>query len=103
MVIKPVTKVSTVKRAKKPLKVRFSKLVKRFEGKKLTKTERAALQEQQKRVILGIGLLLVVVSITFSTFVTLTFVDDKAIYLALAPQVAFALVSLFKAFSKIYK
>lgn len=104
----PVTyQKSTRKLIKRPnLKSRFDAFIKKLEGKKakkLTKAERILLIEQRKRAILGIGLLLVVVSITFSTYVTITFVDSSAVFAALAPQVAFALVSLFKAFSKIYK
>lgn len=72
-------------------------------AKKLTKVEREALIQQRKNGILGIGLLLVIVSIAYSTYIVRTFVNTDLSLLALAPQVLFALYILLKAFSKLYK
>lgn len=72
-------------------------------AKKVTKAQKQEIQEQRKRGILGIGLLLVIVSIIYSTTVVREFVDSAASLVALAPQVIFAGVILVKAFSKLYK
>lgn len=64
--------------------------------------EDVPVENQRKRVIMGIGLLLAIVSIAFSTYVTTTFVDGSAVYIALAPQVAYALYTLLKVL-KLYK
>lgn len=72
-------------------------------AKKMTKAQKKALQEQRKRGILGIWLLLVVVSIIYSTVIVREFVDSSESLIALAPQVIFAGATLLKAFSKIYK
>lgn len=53
--------------------------------------------------ILGIGMLFVVVSIAYSTYITIVFVDGNVSLVALTPQVIFALFTSLKAFSKIYK
>lgn len=53
--------------------------------------------------ILGIGLLFVIVSIAYSTYVTVLFVNNVASVVALVPQVLFATFTLLKAFSKLYK
>lgn len=118
---KPVVKTSTsaVKRKKvslkdrvvvklQPARKKFNNILKnlknpRKKSKKTTKLSQKLARQQQKRGILGIGLLFVVVSITYSTYVTRTFVDSSASIVALFPQAAFALYTLFKAFSKIYK
>lgn len=71
--------------------------------KKLTKAQRLENKQGRNRVILGIGLLLVVVSIAYSTTVTRYFVDSTASLVALAPQTIFAVIIIFKAFSKLYK
>lgn len=71
--------------------------------KKLTKNEREMIKNARKNVILGIGLLLTVVSIAYSTYMTNLFVDGVFMIVALAPQVIFAAIILIKAFSKIYK
>ena len=84
---------NTVAKFKKPRK----------KAKKLTKVEQKALREQRKSVILGIGLLLVVASIIYSTYVIFIGVDSGASRLALLPQALFATITLIKAFSKIYK
>ncbi len=75
----------------------------RKKAKKLTKIEKKAIREQNMRGILGIGLLFVVVSITYSTYVIFNGVSSTASRVMLVPQVVFALLTLFKAFSKIYK
>lgn len=75
----------------------------RKKAKKRTKAEQEQLKQQNKNAILGIGLLLVVVSIAYSTSVIYIGVDSDASRLALLPQVVFALATLFKAFSKLYK
>lgn len=56
-----------------------------------------------KRAILGVGYLLVVVSIAYSTAVILIGVDSIESKIALLPQVFFAGAILLKAFSKLYK
>lgn len=71
--------------------------------KKLTKTQRELNKQQRNRGILGIGLLLVVVSIGYSTSVIFDGVDSIQSRIALLPQVVFAVLTLFKAFSKLYK
>jgi hypothetical protein len=75
----------------------------RKKAKKLTKDVKKARREQNVRGILGIGLLFVVVSITYSTYVIYNGVSSTASRVMLVPQVVFALLTLFKAFSKIYK
>lgn len=72
-------------------------------GKKLTKIERENAKIQRNRGIMGVGQLLVVVSIAYSTAVILIGVGSLASIIALLPQVVFALVTLIKAFSKLYK
>ena len=69
-------------------------------AKKPTRLEKKTMQHERNRVILGIGLLLVVVSITYSTSVILLGVDSIGSKIALLPQVAFALLISIKAFSK---
>lgn len=76
---------------------------KRKKAKKPTKAQQKLAKQQHKNVILGIGLLLVIVSIAFSTTVTLTFVNSPAAYIALAPQVAFAAAVSIIAFYNIFK
>ena len=64
------------------------------------------LKAPRKRVangILGIGLLFVVVSIAYSTYITILFVNNSTSIVALIPQVLFAAFTLLKAFSKLYK
>lgn len=75
----------------------------RKKARKLTKAELKFHKEQNVRAILGIGLLLVVVSIAYSTTIIFLGVDSSASRLALLPQVIFALFTLIKAFSKFYK
>lgn len=84
---------SKMRKPKKPSKL----------SKKAQLERKKSHRDQQIRGIIGIGMLFVVVSIAYSTFVTRTFVDSSASVVALVPQVAFALYILFKAFSKIYK
>lgn len=81
------------KRVKQPLK----------KTKKSTKAERELILQQRKNGILGIWLLLVVVSIAYSTSVTRTFVNSNASLIALAPQAIFAIITIVKSFSKLYK
>ncbi len=119
---KPNPKVKAKAQLKKPniqlkarIKTLFARLRKLFNNvvnkakphrksvKKVTKKQQKLNREQQMRGILGIGLLFVVVSITYSTYVIFNGVDSSASRLLLAPQVFFALYTLFKAFSKIYK
>ena len=75
----------------------------RKKAKKLTKSERKAIREEKKRGIIGIGLLLTVVSIGYSTYMTNLFQDGWAMWLALAPQMLFAAAISIYAFYKIYK
>lgn len=72
-------------------------------AKKPTKIELKARRDQQKRGILGIGLLFVFVSIAYSTYMTNLFVDGTQMVIALAPQVIFTLVIFIIAFYKILK
>lgn len=55
------------------------------------------------RVILGIGQLLVVVSIIYSTAIVIIGVNSAESKILLVPQVVFALAILVKAFSKLNK
>lgn len=71
--------------------------------KKLTKEQKTLARQQKKRGILGIGLLFVVVSIAYSSYVIYNGVNSTASRVMLVPQVVFAVFTLFKAFSKIYK
>ncbi len=82
-----------LKPAKKPSKL----------SKKAQKEQQKAVLDQHKRGILGLGLLFVVVSITYSSYVILNGVHSTASRVMLVPQVVFALLTLIKAFSKIYK
>lgn len=75
----------------------------RKKAKKSTKAQREIAKKERNRAILGIGLLLVVVSIAYSTSVIYIGVDSSASRIALLPQVTFALFTLFRAFSKLYK
>lgn len=61
------------------------------------------LKNANKGAIMGIGHLLVVVSIAYSTAVVLIGVDSIESKIALVPQATFGLFILFKAFSKLYK
>ena len=103
-----VTLVKRVDSAKKAVLVQFNNTKKRLgfkskKVKKLTKTERKLERQKKIRGIIGIGLLFVVVSIAYSTYMTALFVDGTAMVVALAPQVVFATVILLIAFYKIYK
>lgn len=116
-VTKPAVKTSS--KPKTTLKMRFESIKKearsridniqkqhnlrRKKAKKLTKIEKKARLEQKKRGIIGIGLLFVVVSIAYSTYMTNLFVDGHMMVVALAPQVIFAAITLLIAFYKIYK
>ncbi len=91
-----------------PISNKFNNIKKRLglqrkKAKKLTKTERSLVRQQKIRGIIGIGLLFVVVSIAYSTYMTVLFVDGKIMVAALAPQVIFAAITLLIAFYKIYK
>ena len=81
----------------------LSKVLHRKKAKKLTKAEQKLARQQQMRGIIGIGLLFVVVSIAYSTYMTVLFVDGAAMVVALTPQVVFASAILLIAFYKIYK
>ena len=78
-------------------------VLRRKKAKKLTKSAKLAERKQKLHGIIGIGLLFVVVSIAYSTYMTVLFVDGTVMVLALAPQVAFAALTLLIAFYKIYK
>lgn len=75
----------------------------RKKSKKLTKIQKNEIRRQKIRGIIGIGLLFVVVSIAYSTYMTNLFVDGWAMWLALAPQMLFAAAISIYAFYKIYK
>ena len=103
-----VTLKSRIKNAKKTVLVHFNNTKKKLgfkskKVKKLTKIERKLERQKKIRGIIGIGLLFVVVSIAYSTYMTALFVDGTAMVVALAPQVVFATVILLIAFYKIYK
>lgn len=72
-------------------------------SKKPTKAELELAKKQYDNAIIGIGLLLVVVSIAYSTSVILLGVDSLGSKIALLPQAIFALVISIKAFSRLYK
>ena len=72
-------------------------------SKKLSKSEQADINRQRRDGILGIGQLFVVVSIAYSTSVIFEGVDSLESKLVLVPQAIFALFTLLKAFSKLYK
>lgn len=75
----------------------------RKKAKKTTKAERLEIRKQKIRGIIGIGLLLTVVSIVYSTYMVNLFVDGTEMIVALAPQVIFATLISIYAFYKIYK
>lgn len=75
----------------------------RKKSKKLTKTQKNEIRRQKIRGIIGIGLLFVVVSIAYSTYMTNLFVDGWQMVVALTPQVVFAVAISIYAFYKIYK
>ena len=92
----------------KVARVHFNNIKKRLgfkikKAKKVTKADRKLARLQKIRGIIGIGLLFVVVSIAYSTYMTVLFVDGPIMVVALAPQVAFATIILLIAFYKIYK
>lgn len=93
---------------KKSVIVLFNNIKKKlgFKSKKatkVTKDEKKLARKQKIRGIIGICLLFVVVSIAYSTYMTVLFVDGTMMVIALAPQVIFAVVTLLIAFYKIYK
>lgn len=110
---------ATVSSRKKSLKERIITILKRSRSKKfntvdnpklqskrvkkLTWLEQRLAKQQRNNVILGIGLLLVVVSIAYSTSVIIISVDSSVSRVLLCPQIIFALYLIFKAFSKFYK
>ena len=103
-----VTLKNRIDSLKKAVLVQFNNTKKRLgfkskKVKKLTKTERKLERQKKIRGIIGIGLLFVVVSIAYSTYMTALFVDGTAMVVALAPQVVFATVILLIAFYTIYK
>lgn len=91
-----------------PISSKFNNMKKNFsqprkKAKKLTKAEREIAKTERNHAILGIGQLLVVVSIAYSTSVIFIGVDSLESKIILIPQVVFALFTLLKAFSKLYK
>ncbi len=103
-----VTLKNRIDNAKKAVIVQFDNIKKRLgfkskKAKKVTKAEQKLARLQKIRGIIGIGLLFVVVSIAYSTYMTVLFVDGTIMVVALAPQVAFAATILLIAFYKIYK
>lgn len=71
--------------------------------KKVVKINPKLAKKQRNNVIIGICQLFVVVSIAYSSYITYTFVENGVTIIILVPQVAFALFTLVKAFSKLYK
>lgn len=71
--------------------------------KRRTKAEKEALKQQRNNAILGIGQLLVVMSVAYSTTVILIGVDSLISKIVLIPQAVLAIAILIKAFSKLYK
>lgn len=91
-----------------PVRSKIDNIVKkvkqpRKKAKKTTKTERLEIRKQKIRGIIGIGLLFVIVSIAYSTYMVNLFVDGTEMIVALAPQVIFAAIVTIYAFYKIYK
>lgn len=91
-----------------PVRVKFDNIVSRLKqprkkAKKTTKAQRQLERKQKINGIIGIGLLFVVVSIAYSTYMVNLFVDGTEMVVALTPQVVFAAVVLLIAFYKIYK
>jgi hypothetical protein len=72
-------------------------------SKAAAKIKKQQYYEQLNHGIIGLGLLLVIVSITYSTVIVREFVDTTVSLLAIAPQVVFAIAISIKAFSKLYK
>lgn len=107
---KPSVKDRVLERLQ-PLRSKFNSILNkvkslrkpRKKAKKLTKAEKSAIRKQKLRGIIGIGLLFVVVSIAYSTYMTVLFVDGPAMVAALVPQCAFAVATLFYAFYNIFK
>lgn len=94
--------------AKKVVRSRFDNITKKLgihrkKAKKATREQKKLARQQRIHGIIGIGLLFVVVSIAYSTYMTNLFVDGTQMVVALAPQVAFALIVSIYAFYKIYK
>ena len=84
----------------------ITKFIKKHKGKKAkkpTKLQKELAKAKNKNAILGIGLLLVVVSIAYSTTVIFIGVNSIESKIALLPQTVFALAILIKAFSRLYK
>lgn len=75
----------------------------RKSNKKLTKAEQESNKRHRKNVILGIGSLLLVVSIGYGVYVARTFVDTIESLVFLSPMIVYAIILTFKAFSKLYK
>lgn len=103
-----VTLKNRIDSLKKAVVVQFDNTKKKLgfkskKAKKLTKIERKLERQKKIRGIIGIGLLFVVVSIAYSTYMTALFVDGTAMIVALTPQVVFAAITLLTAFYKIYK
>lgn len=71
--------------------------------KKCGANDQKSLFAQIAHVILGIGQLLVVVSIIYSTAIVIIGMNSVESRILLVPQVVFALVILVKAFSKLNK
>lgn len=103
-----VTLKNRIDNVKKAVAVQFNNTKKKLgfkskKAKKVTKAELKLARQQKIRGIIGIGILFVVVSIAYSTYMTVLFVDGLVMAFALAPQVVFAAVTLLIAFYKIYK
>jgi len=113
--IKDKKKESLIKKIKRNITNKISKIKpalkniikkakhKSKKPKKVTKIGQELAKKERNNVIMGICLLLVVVSIIYSTAVIFLGVDSQASKIALLPQVTFALIILIKAFSKLYK
>lgn len=107
--VKPKVSLKTrIDNVKKSVRSKVDNVKKRLgikskKAKKTTKEERKLARLQKIRGIIGIGLLFVVVSIAYSTYMTVLFVDGTAMVVALTPQVVFAAIILLIAFYKIYK
>lgn len=71
--------------------------------KKMTKLERQNAKNMVMNGIMGVGQLLVVVSIAYSASVIFIGIDTLVSKIALLPQVIFALVISIKAFIALYK
>ena len=92
---------SKFKSLKSPVKGNNKKATKpRKKAKKLTKAQRESARIERNRVILGLGQLLVVISIAYSTAVIVLGTEGYIPLVMIAPQAVLAVVITSKHFTK---